>query len=120
MKRNRKTIDLDKGVLDSISDLKEKRKSGQLDAEMKAAMDAIDIVSNVMESISKGSQIDLAYFSLYAKKMERMLSKKGNKNGVRLQEKKDSNKNGNAKKAATTSGSETNESYINTKKDSKD
>ncbi len=89
MKRNKKTIDLDPSALDALKELKEKK---NVDPEVAAALKAIDIVSNVMESISKGSQIDLAYFSYYSKNMKKFLSRKKVNHGLRMQKKEDGNK----------------------------
>lgn len=88
MKRPKNFINLGDGVADAISDLKKKKKSGKTDFEMKMAVDSIDIVNNIIDSISKGSQVDLFYFNIYSKSMQRLLKKGLVKNGVRLQKEK--------------------------------
>jgi len=118
MKRPKNFVNLGDGVVDALSDLKKKKKTGEIDFEMKMAVDSIDVVNNIIDSISKGSLVDLFYFNIYSDSMQRLLKKGLVKNGVRLQ--KEKGKQSNAEEVSNNKdilSEKTNDSDIDPKED---
>jgi hypothetical protein len=63
-------MDIDSEVLDNLNDLKAKQEQGEeIDPRQAEALKAIEIASNVIDSLMSGRQIDLGYFRIYTKQL---------------------------------------------------